>query len=129
VLEVEADLPNGHHHLVRREIPERIHIWCGVFERVVPDPGPHLLEAIGQRDSATASWKVNPHRDHSGHACADRALDHLVRLAKLLEVEVRIYEDAASPSTTSSSRLKSATGSGSLRPAGSCEGRQRSSLA
>src|ERR1700693_3165862 len=129
VLEVEADLPYGHHHLVRRELPERVNVRRGLLQRVVPDPGPHLLEAVGKRDGATASWQVNTHRDHPRHACVDRALDHLVRFTQLLEVEMRIYEDCdGSSSTTSSSRLKSASGTGSLRPGGSFEGFQRSSL-
>ncbi len=130
MLEVEADLAYGNHHLVRRELPQRVDVGRELLERVVPDPGPDLLEAIGQRDGAAASWQVDPHGDHPRHAGGDRALDDLVRFAQLLEVKVGVYEDdgSSSASTTGSSRLKSASGTGSLRPAGSADGFQRSSL-
>src|SRR6266853_3052319 len=91
-------------------------------------PGPHLLEAVGQRDGPAASFQVRAHRDHARHPGADRTLDDAVWLAELLEVKVCVYEDADSPSTTSSSRLKSASGVASARPGGSTEGRQRSVL-
>ena len=61
---------------------------------------------------------------------ADRRLHHLAGIAERLEVEMRVYEDVGgSSSTTGSSRLKSASGGGRARPAGSSEARQRSSLA
>ncbi len=48
MLEVEADLPNGNHHLVRRQLPQRVDVGRGFLEGVVTDAGPHLLEPVGQ---------------------------------------------------------------------------------
>ncbi len=46
MLEVEADLPDGDDHLVRRKLAERVDVWGGLLERIVPDAGPNLLEAV-----------------------------------------------------------------------------------
>jgi len=76
-----------------------------------------------------AVFQVDAHCDHSRNAGGDRRLHHFARIAQLLEVKVRIYEDAiCSSSTTSSSRLKSASGCGRGWPGSSRDGFQRSTL-
>src|SRR6267378_5123874 len=129
MFEVEADLSDGHHHLVRGELPERVDIGRGLLERVVSDPGPYLLESVGQRNGAAAALHIRAHGDHSSHAGGNRCFHHRVRLAKLFEVQMRVYKDGVgSSSTTSSSRLKRASGCGSVRPGASSDTRQRLSL-
>src|SRR6267378_7970402 len=68
MFEVEADLSDGHHHLVCGELPERVDIGRGLFERVVSYPRPDLLESIGQRNGAAAALQVRAHSDHPSYA-------------------------------------------------------------
>src|SRR5258705_1421350 len=129
MFEVEADLSDGHHHLVRRELPERVNIRSGLLERVMSNPRPDLLESVGERNGAAAALHVRAHGDHSSHAGGDCCFYHRVRLAELFEMQMRVYEDGVgSSSTTSSSRLKRASGCGSVRPGASSDTRQRLSL-
>ena len=92
------------------------------------DTRKHLGMFMGQRETSLAVLEVDAHRDHPGDAGFDCRTHHLVRIPELLEVEVRVYEDGASSSTTSSSRLKSACGGGRVRPGSRFDGRQRSAI-
>src|SRR5882762_9194718 len=129
MFEVQADLSDGHHHLVRRELPERVDVGRGLLERVMSHPRPELLETVRERNGAAAALHVRAHGDHSSHAGGDCCFHHRVRLAELFEMQMRVYEDGGgSSSTTSSSRLNRASGCGSARPGASADTRQRLSL-
>ena len=85
------------------------------------DGGPDSIVFARQLDHFPVRGGVDPHRDHPRHARSRGLRNDLGRIAQLFQMEMGIYEDAIS-SSTGSSRLNSATGSGSLRPASSCEG-------
>jgi predicted MarR family transcription regulator len=74
------------------------------------DACPNLPVTPRQGDRSPASRRVHAHCHHAGHSRIDSSADDLRRIAQLLEVEVGVYEDAKASSTTSSSRLKRATG-------------------
>src|SRR5438309_252694 len=127
MLEVEADLSDDDDHLVLRKLPHGSYVWICELEWVVPHSRPHLFVCVGERNRVGAAVEVHADGDQPRHARGDGLLHHLGGLAELLEVEVGVYEDGGgSSSLTSSSRLKSACGAGSVRPGSSCEGRQRS---
>ena len=89
------------------------------------DRGPDSIVFARQLDHFPVRGGVDPHRDHPRNAGSSGLGDDFTRIPKLLEMQMCVYEDAAS-SSTGSSRLNSATGSGSLRPGSSCEGTHRS---
>src|SRR5260370_37033537 len=81
MLEVEADLAYGNHHLVRGQLPERVDVGRGFLERVVTDAGPHLLEAVGHRDRAPASRQGGPPPGHPSPTPGDPPPARIAALA------------------------------------------------
>ena len=100
-------------------------VGFGRLERVVTDARPHLLISVAERNGVAAAIEVDTDSDEARHAGRDRLLHHFGGVAQLVDVEMRVYEDGGS-STTSSSLLNSGSGVGSLRPGRSSEGCQRS---
>src|SRR5437660_7168470 len=92
----------------------------------MPNTCPALLVRVAEAHRVRAVLEIDADADQPGHTRRDRLFDHLGGIAQLLEVQVGVDEDVAYSSSMSSRRLKSASGAGSLRPASSCEGRQRS---
>jgi len=125
VLEVETDLADDHDHLILGQRVHRRQVGFGRLERVVTDARPHLLIGMAERNSVAAAIEVDPDRDEARHSGRNGLLHDLGGIAQLVDMEMGVYEDGAS-STTSSSRLKSGSGLGSLRPGRSSEGCQRS---
>src|SRR5712691_6752855 len=129
VHEVEADLADRHGALVGCEQAQLSDVRRLRFRRVMPDAGEHFRKLVSEGECSAAVLDVDAHRDHARDSGGYRRLHHLAGVAQLLEMEMRVYEDAGdSPSTTSSSRLKRASGAGSTVPAASFEGSQRSML-
>src|SRR5258705_9823503 len=130
LLEVEADLADGHDTRILRKPAQDLDVRWRCLSRVVADPGPDFAVPAGERDRNTAACRVDAHRHHPRHARLHRRAHHSRRVTQLLQVEVGVYEDAScsSSSTTSSRRLKSACGCGSGWPGASSDGRQRSAL-
>src|SRR5205823_7344419 len=128
MLEVQTDLPDDHDHLVLRHLAQRGEVRLGLLERVMAYTGPNLLVGVSERDGVAAPIEVHADRDEARHAGGHGLLHHLGRVPELLDVKMRVYEDSAISSSTSSSRLNSGAGAGSLCPGSSVEGCQRSWL-
>src|SRR5260370_700312 len=128
LLEVEPDLADRHHPAIDRQLPQRIDVRVHRLERKMPHRGPDLAVLMSKRERGAASFEVDPHRDHPGHACSCCFLHDLGDITQLLEVEVRVDQTGGSASTTSSSRLKRASGGMSARPGASSYAPHRSML-
>ena len=59
------------------------------------DAREHLRKFVGEGHHPLAVLEVDPHRDHSIDAGGDRLRHHLARVAQLLQMEMRVYEDAS----------------------------------
>ena len=124
VLQVQAHLADRDHAFARRQRTYLLEVRLGLFGRIVSEPGPHRRKRLCHFNGAPVVLGVDADCDHPRHAGLARQRHDLGGVAELLQVEVRVYE---SDSTTSSRRLNSAWGSGSLRPGSSSDGRHRSS--
>ena len=126
MLEVQPDFPDRHDAVVGCELAQRIDVGIGRLEREMSGGRPDLAVLVCERNRVAASFKVDSHGDHAGHTGMHRVVHHWVDIAELLQVEVRVYEDAAGSSSVGSSRrLNNAFGSGRGWPGLSSDGRQR----
>ena len=135
VLEIEPHLPDRDDTSVGRKRSQRIDVRRRRFGGVVPDGSENLGVVLSELQRPQAVVEVDADRDDSRDAGGGRLLYHLVGITELLEVAMRVYEDAGSSSSsaafagvTSSSLLKSALGGFRARPASSVDGCQRSTL-